>query len=214
MSWQAHDYNFDIAWQSSSLVSTYVARYGTVLGVNSSIYNVVGGQTVALNGIAVQTVEVRLSICTILMAFKLTGVNTAATLANICVFTNTAVGPNESHYMSPITGAQGLYWSGEYQGLSYTMAIVAGGYPLTTAISAYWFGDWRDMGTTGGTRGQVQRALVLMLLCQSHGKIFWFQRLVLPIFHSCCGHDIIILINLHSDPSKVRNNVWTNRLFF
>jgi hypothetical protein len=80
------------------------------------------------------------------MAFKLTSVNTAATLANICVFTDTAVGPNESHYMSPITGAQGLYWSGEYQVLSYIMAIVAGGYPLTTAISAYWFGDWRDMG--------------------------------------------------------------------
>jgi hypothetical protein len=82
------------------LVSTSVAGYGTVLRVNSSIYNVVGSQTVTLNGITMQTIEVRLSVRTVLMAFKLTNVNTAATLADICLFTDTAVGPNESYYFA------------------------------------------------------------------------------------------------------------------
>jgi hypothetical protein len=88
LSWPAHGCNFDSARQSSSSVSTSVAGHRTVVQVNSSIYNIVTGQIVTLNGITMQTIEVRLSVCTVLMAFKLANVNTAATLADICVFTD------------------------------------------------------------------------------------------------------------------------------
>jgi hypothetical protein len=143
LTWPTSSFNFDVKWNNNEEIKTSYLGYGTVLQVGSLTTETVGGQaSVLVSGITLETIPVVLSDYSVVLVFRLRSINGSAVNADVAIYADTSVGANESHHIAPLTNSEGVYWTGEYRSASYTLNVIAGNYPLTSALSTYWFGSF------------------------------------------------------------------------
>jgi hypothetical protein len=84
--------------------------WDTIVRVGSSTGQVVGGQSVVVNGFTVETRNVTLRDYTILIVFRVrNGNRDLNTVCDIAVYADTNVGSNGSHHIGPIPNGEGVY---------------------------------------------------------------------------------------------------------
>jgi hypothetical protein len=93
------------------------------------------------------TTNITLSDLSILVIFALTNSAPDPVLCDVSLFADTCVGANEWHVVQTFPDGQGFFWSGDYEGVEYTMNPVIRHDPLVSDASAYWFGPFQEINS-------------------------------------------------------------------
>jgi hypothetical protein len=144
--WTPHlDYNFDVYWNDSRLVSSSHWGYGTTFGVDDSERAVAQGGPISLLGVSARTVIVSLSPGSLLVLVILNSSRSIVTACDVAIWSDVAVADNDTTVIGVLPNGAHFAWTGSYQGSGYRMNIIGRYYPLVSDISAYWYGPVSNM---------------------------------------------------------------------